>query len=175
MNFALGGNFNSRLNLNLREDKGYTYGARSGFNGNKEWGMYTAQAGVRTDATADSIIQFENEIRLYAESGISEPELSFTRKAIGQRDARSFETPGQKLSFIAQILVYDLDTSFVDSQNDILAAIGQEELNELASKHLSMDDMIIVVVGDKEVILPDLEDLGYEIVELDADGNPVDS
>ena len=175
MNYSLGGAFNSRINLNLREDKGYTYGARSGFNGNKEWGTYTAQAGVRTDATADSIVQFENEIRNYAESGISEPELSFTRKAIGQRDARSFETPGQKLSFIAQILVYDLDTSFVDSQNEILAAIGQEELNELASKHLSMEDMIIVVVGDKEAILPDLEGLGYEIIELDADGNVIES
>jgi zinc protease len=175
MNFALGGAFNSRINLNLREDKGYTYGARTGFNGNKEYGTYTASAGVRTDATAASIIEFENEIRAYAESGITEPELSFTRKSIGQRDARSFETPGQKLSFLAQILVYDLDVSFVDSQNEILAAIGQEELNELAKKHLNMDEMIIVVVGDKATILTELEGLGYEIVELDVDGNVIGS
>jgi zinc protease len=171
MNFALGGAFNSRINLNLREDKGYSYGARSGFSGNAEWGTYTASAGVRTDATGDSIVQFENEIREYAASGISEPELSFTRKSIGQRDARQFETPRQKLGFLSQILVYDLDESFVDQQNRILESIGAEELNELAARHLTMDDMIIVIVGDKAVILPQIEELGYEIVELDAEGN----
>lgn len=175
MNYALGGAFNSRINLNLREDKGYSYGARSGFSGTKDYGTYTAQAGIRTDATADGIVQFENEIRNYAESGISEPELSFTRKAIGQRDARSYETPGQKLGFLSQILVYDLDDDFVDVQNDILTSIGQEELNELASEYLTMDDMIIVVVGDKQVILPDLESLGYEIVELDPSGDELGS
>ena len=175
MNFALGGAFNSRINLNLREDKGYSYGARSGFVGNKEYGTYTARAGVRTDATADSIVQFENEIRAYAESGISESELSFTRKSIGQRDALAFETPGQKLGFLARILEYDLDESFVDEQNQILAAIGEDEINELAKKHLDMQNMIIIVVGDKSVILPDLENLGYEIVEMDANGMPVES
>ncbi|MGI9201721.1 MAG: M16 family metallopeptidase [Woeseiaceae bacterium] len=175
MNYALGGAFNSRINLNLREDKGYTYGARSGFSGNKEYGSYTARAGVRSDATADSIVQFENEIRQYAESGISEPELSFTRKAIGQSDARSYETPGQKLGFLAQILIYDLDESFVDEQNEILESIGKDELDALAKKHLTMEDMIIVVVGDKASILPGLEGLGYEIVELDENGNFIES
>ena len=173
MNFSLGGAFNSRINLNLREDKGYSYGAYSGFNGQKDYGTYTAQAAVRTDSTADSIVQFENEIRKYAESGISASELAFTRKAIGQRDARSYETPAQKLGFLSQILMYDLDEDFVDVQNEILAGIGQAELNQLASKHLTMDDMIIVVVGDKAVILPQLQDLGYEIVELDATGREV--
>ena len=85
------------------------------------------------------------------------------------------ETPGQKLGFLARILVYDLDASFVDAQNEILAAIGQDELNELAKKHLNMEDMIIVVVGDKATVLPQLESLGYDIVELDVDGNRVES
>lgn len=173
MNFALGGAFNSRINLNLREDKGYSYGASSGFVGTRDYGTYTAQAAVRTDATADSIVQFENEIRSYADDGISEPELTFTRKAIGQRDARNYETPAQKLGFLSQILIYDLDEDFVDKQNEILAAIGQEELNALASEHLNVEDMIIVVVGDKATILPELKGLGYEIVELDADGNKI--
>jgi len=170
MNFTLGGAFNSRINLNLREDKGYTYGAFSGFYGNKEYGVFTAQAGVRTDATADSIVQFENEIRGYVDEGISEPELSFTRKSIGQRSARSFETPAQKLNFLGNILEYDLDPEFVATQNQILASIGKEEIDVLAKKLLNLDDMVIVVVGDKKVILPGLQSLGYEIVELDADG-----
>jgi len=173
MNFVLGGAFNSRINLNLREDKAYSYGARSRFKGGHDRGSFTASAGIRTDATGDGIVQFEDEIRAYAEHGISEDELAFTRRALGQRDARRYETPTQKLVFLSRILEFDLDDDFVDTQNDILAAIGQEEISNLAARHLVMDDMIIVVVGDKEVILPQLEELGYEIIELDASGNEV--
>ena len=173
MNFVLGGAFNSRINLNLREEKGYTYGARSWFSGDKEFGTFTASAGIRTDATGDGIVQFENEIRGYATDGITEDELAFTRRALGQRDARRYETPTQKLGFLSRILEFDLDEDFVDLQNDILSGIGGQELSELATKHLTMDDMIIVVVGDKTVIMPQLEELGYEIVELDASGRPV--
>ena len=101
---------------------------------------------------------------------MTEPELTFTRNAIGQRDARQFETPMQKLIFLLRIANFDLDDNFVDEQNAILAGISQKEMNELAKKHLNVDDMVIVVVGDKESILPGLTELGYEIVELDADG-----
>ena len=169
-NFALGGAFNSRINLNLREDKGYTYGARSTFFGEKDYGIYVAQAGVRTDATLPSVVEFEKEIRTYAENGITPDELAFTRNAIGQSDARRYETPLQKLAFLSNILTYDLPDDFVDTQNEILATIPAEELNGIAAKHLTMDDMAIVVVGDRAVVQPELETLGYEIVHLDADG-----
>jgi len=169
MNFVLGGAFNSRINLNLREDKGYSYGARSGFDGEEDYGVFTARAGVRTDATSASIIEFEKEIRQYVEDGITEPELTFTRNAIGQRDARRYETPTQKIVFLSRIVTFDLDEDFVDRQNEILQGISQKEINQLAGQHLNMDEMLIVVVGDKETILPGLEELGYEIVELNAD------
>jgi zinc protease len=171
MNYALGAAFNSRINLNLREDKGYTYGARSNFVGSKDYGDYRATAAVRTDATSDSIVEFENEMRNYAEKGMSESELLFTRNSLGQNDARMFETPRQKLGFLANILIYDLDDDFVEQQSAILDAIGKSELDEFARKYLVVDDMIIVVVGDKQVILPGLESLGYEIIELDDSGN----
>jgi zinc protease len=173
MNYVLGGAFNSRINLNLREDKGYTYGARSGFDGQEDFGVFTASAGVRTDATAASIIEFEKEIRKYAESGITEPELTFTRNAIGQRDARRYETPTQKLVFLSRIVMFDLDDDFVEEQNAIIAAISQKELNQLADRHLNMDDMLILVVGDKQTILPGLQELGYEVIELDTNGDPL--
>jgi len=166
MNFVLGGAFNSRINLNLREDKGYTYGAGSGFSGNKDYGRFTASAGVRSDATADAIVQFENEIQGYAKGGITEEELTFTRRALGQSDARRYETPRQKLDFISQILEYDLDEDFVNVQNEILASIGKKEIDRLAAQLLDTDEMIIVVVGDRQAILPDLQKLGYEIVEI---------
>ena len=169
-NFVLGGAFNSRINLNLREDKGFTYGARSTFFGEKDYGIYVAQAGVRTDATLPSVVEFEKEIRGYAESGITPEELTFTRNAIGQSDARRYETPLQKLAFLSNILAYDLPDDFVDAQNEILATIPAQELNGVAAKHLAMDDMVIVVVGDKAVVQEELETLGYDIVHLDADG-----
>lgn len=173
MNFSLGGAFNSRININLREDKGYTYGARSGFRGTKDTGSYTAQAGVRTDVTSESIIEFLKEIDAYRQSGITAEELNFTKSAIGQSDARRYETPFQKLGFLSNILTYDLPDGFIDQRNEILANLSINEVNALASKHLNTDDMVIVVVGDKATILPGLNELGYDIVELDTDGNPI--
>ena len=172
-NFVLGGAFNSRINLNLREDKGYTYGARSGFAGEMDYGLFTAQAGVRADTTAASIVEFDNEIRRYAKDGIAPDELAFTRSAIGQRDALRYETPRQKLAFLSRIQTYGLDDDFVDQQNAILQSIPAEELNAIAAKHLSMDDMVIVVVGDRSAIEKDLLALGHDIVHLDAAGNAV--
>ena len=130
---------------------------------------------MRTDATAASIVELENEIRGYAAEGIAPVELAFTRNAIGQRDALSYETPFQKLGFLSRILTYDLDDDFVARQNEILAAISADELNRLAARHMTMDDMVIVVVGDRAAIEGELEGLGYEIVLLGADGVPVDT
>jgi len=173
MNYNLGGAFNSRININLREDKGYTYGARSGFGADKNAGRFTAQAGVRANVTDKSIIEFEKEIRSYAKDGMTDAELAFLKSALGQRDARAYETPAQKVRFLGQIMTYDLPDDFVDQQNAILTNISREELNALAAKYLKLDDMIMVVVGDKAKILSGLEALGHPIVELDADGNPL--
>ncbi|MEL7454289.1 MAG: insulinase family protein, partial [Pseudomonadota bacterium] len=156
------------------EDKGYSYGAFSFFNGQADYGFFRAQAGVRSDTTADSIVQFMNEIGGYYENGITDEELAFTKSAIGQRDAREYETPRQKLNFISDILTYDLPDGFVEEQKSILAGITADEVNTLATSFLNQEDMIIVVVGDKEQILPSLEPLGYPIVELDTDGNLVE-
>ncbi|MCF2947316.1 insulinase family protein [Paraglaciecola aquimarina] len=173
MNYNLGGAFNSRINLNLREDKGYTYGAWSLFRGNEFQGTYKAQAGVRADTTADSIVQFRNEISAYAEKGMTDQELQFVKNAIGQRDARNFETPRQKLNFLAEIMTYNLDKSFKEQQNAILAQITKDELNALATKHLKLDEMITVVVGDKAKVFDSLKPLFKNIVELDPEGNPL--
>jgi len=173
MNFPLGGAFNSRINLNLREDKGYTYGAFAGFNGNKERGLFQSGAGVRADSTKASIQEFLKEIRNYNASGITKEELKFAQAALGQRDARNYETPGQKLGFLNQMQTYDLDPSFIDEQSSILEYLTKDEIDALAKKHVNPNEMIIVVMGDKTTQLPELRSLGMRIVELDGDGNPV--
>ena len=169
-NYVLGGAFNSRINLNLREDKGYTYGARLQFVGYKDYGMTVASTGVRTDVTAPSIVELLKEIRGYVKEGITEEELIFLKNAIGQRDARRFETPSQKVGFLGQMLIFDLPRTFIDQQGEILKHITDLELNAISQKYLNTDNMIIVVVGDQKTILPDLKKLGYPISIVDETG-----
>ncbi len=170
MNFPLGGAFNSRINLNLREDKGWTYGARSGFSSDDEVGSYTASAGVKAVATDSSVVEFINEIKSFQKDGITKDELEFMRSSIGQRDALKYETPRQKAGFLRRIVHYDLDPSFVDEQTKIVNSVTQAELNGLAKKHLKPEEMYILVVGDEASIRPGLEKLGYEIIILDESG-----
>ena len=170
MNFTLGGAFNSRINMNLREDKGFTYGARTAFNGGKYAGPFVASAGVRADATDSSMVEFMKEINNYSGTGITEEELSFTKKSIGLSDALKYETPAQKAVFLKRISDYNLTTDFVEKQNNILKNITKEEINQLAKEKLPLEKMVITVVGDKKLVYDGLLKLGYEIIELDADG-----
>lgn len=171
MNFVLGGAFNSHINMNLREDKGWTYGARSGFGGDKYQGPFTASAGVRGNATDSSVVEFVKELKAYREKGITEDELNFTKSSIGQSDALRYESPLQKAIFLKRIVMYNLDKNFVEKQNEILKNIKKEEIDEMAKKYLPVDNMVIVVVGDKKSLKTKLEKLGYEVVELDKEGN----
>ncbi|HWK53915.1 MAG TPA: pitrilysin family protein, partial [Hyphomicrobiales bacterium] len=173
MNYVLGGAFSSRINLNLREDKGYTYGARSGFSASRLPGPFTASASVRVDTTADSVTQFIKEITDYRDGGITEAELKFTKDAIGQSEALDYETPGQKSNLLQQILTYQLPADFVRQQQQLITGISTERVDELARKYLPVDRMIIVVVGDKASINDSLVALGYPIVELDTEGKPL--
>tara|TARA_R100001377_G_scaffold16548_3_gene8386 strand:- start:567 stop:2855 length:2289 start_codon:yes stop_codon:yes gene_type:complete len=174
MNYVLGSAFNSRINLNLREDKGYTYGARSNFFSSEFPGPFTASSSVRMDSTADSVVQFVNEIRDYAQTGITAQELEFTRSAVGQSDALSYETPGQKAGFLGRIVQYNLAEDYVDTQREIINNISKSEIDDLARAKLPIENMVILVVGDKSVILESLEALGYPIVELDSSGAVLD-
>lgn len=167
MNFALGGAFNSRINLNLREDKGWTYGSYSYFSGSKYAGPFRAGASVKGNATDSSLVEMLKEIKNYAEGGIADSELDFTRKSLGQADALKYETNGKKASFMDQILKYELPEDFIDQQNRILETITKEEINKLAGELLPYDRMAIVVVGDKAQIYPGLSKLNYEIVNMD--------
>lgn len=163
MNFPLGMAFNSRINLNLREDKGWTYGARSYFQGSKFAGPYMASAGVKATTTDSSVVEFMKEINNYAANGITDAELAFTKSSIGQSDARKYETSLQKAGFLQRILDYNLDKNFVDEQNKILANISKAEIDALAKAKLPTDKMVMVIVGDKDLVYPGLSKLGYEI------------
>ncbi|HEX8357478.1 MAG TPA: insulinase family protein, partial [Segetibacter sp.] len=170
-NYNLGAAFSSRLNLNLREDKGWTYGARSAFTGNKYTGTFVFSSGIRADATDSALTEVMKEIKEYTTTGIKPEEILFMQNSIGQSDARNYETGAQKAAFIGRILEYNLPGDYVNAQSRILKTITKKEIDAVAKKYLNADKMNIVLVGDKKKILPGLQKLGYEIVELDTEGN----
>jgi len=173
LNYPLGGAFNSRLNLNLREDKGWTYGARSGFGSNDYTGNFTFSAGIKAGATDSALVEINKEINGYFQNGITQEELKFLKSAIGQSDARKYESLNQKARFIGNILDHNLQPDFVKQQSKILQGIAAEEVNLLAKKWLNPEKMRIVLAGDKERISPGLERIGYKIVEISPEGEPI--
>lgn len=148
MNYVFGGAFNSRLNLNLREDKGYTYGIRSGFNGNDTDGSFSISTSVKGEATDSSLTQIFLELDTYLNEGITEEELSFTKNSIANSDALKYETPNQKARFLSRIQRYNLDKHYTSTQRDILQALTTGDIHDLAKKNIDKDNLVIVVVGN---------------------------
>ena len=173
MNYSFAGAFNSRVNFILREVKGFTYGARGGFGGNKFVGPYTIGAGVKANTTDSSVVIIMDELKKYSEGGITAEELEFTKNAMAQADALKYESPQQKLGFVKRILDYNLDKTYVAKQGEIIKTITKAEIDALAKKNLPYNNMVILVVGDKATNFEKLSKLGYEIIELDVNGNKV--
>jgi len=170
MNYALGGAFNSRINLNLREDKGWTYGARSGFSGGStDYNSYFIASGsIKANATDSAIVEFMKEIKNYRENGITDEELNFTKNSIIQRDALKYETPFQKASFLSNIVEYNLPADFQEQRMNVLNTITKEEINTLAKEQLHPDNMIIMVVGNAYTLKDRLGNIGYgKVTELE--------
>jgi len=165
MNYPLGSAFNSRINLNLREDKGYTYGASSYFSAGKTLGRFSAGASVKKDHTYDAMIEIETELKNYQQHGLTPSEVTFMRQAISQNEALSFETPSQKSGFLRQLLQFNLPVNYGEQQSDIIKNISLEQLNAIAAKELSKP-MQWIVVGDGQIVRPQLEKLDVEVVDL---------
>ena len=170
MNFNLGGTFSSRINLNLREEKGYTYGSSTRFNGGPETGSFGFSAEINRDATAAAITEVIGELQAYATEGMTGEEFEFMRNAVSQRDALRYETPNAKLDLLGNILRYDLPLNYRTLQKNLLQETERETLNDLAARLIQPDRMAVVVVGDEASIRNELEGLGMPITELNEDG-----
>ncbi|WP_334057671.1 M16 family metallopeptidase [Alteromonas sp. S005] len=171
MNFPLGGAFNSRINLNLREDKGFTYGANSGFVGGKTLGWFEASTDLTAANTGEGIAEILKEINRYRTEGVTEKEIAFMRNAFTLSDALEFETPASKARFLRQLLSYDLEKGYREEQLAIINNIDKEKMDALAKQYLNLDKMQIIVVGDKAKILPQLNALSMPIIELSVESN----
>ncbi|WP_260262156.1 M16 family metallopeptidase [Vibrio intestinalis] len=166
-NFNLAGNFNSRLNQNLREDKGYTYGAGGYLAANREIGALVFSAQVRANATLPSIIEMQKELTEYSASGMTTKELDFLKLAVGQQDALKYETPGQKTNLLGSILSYSLDEDYLQQRNEIVDTVDRNVLNGLSKKWFDPSQYQIIVVGDAQSLKPQLETLNIPVEELE--------
>jgi zinc protease len=169
-NYAFAGNFNSRLNTLLREVKGYTYGVRGRFSGDEYDGNYLISAGVRSNATDSSILFTMDELKKYVEKGINKDELEFTKNGISNAEALKYETPFQKLYFLKQLMDYNLPIDYTAKQNVLLDKMSIEQMIANTKKSFDLNNMIILVVGDKESNFEKIKKLGYNVVELTVDG-----
>lgn len=175
INFPLGGAFNSRVNLYLREDKGWTYGARCGFNGDLYSGSFEFSAGIKANATDSALKDVMNILSDYRLKGMTAEELKFTQNSIGQSEARKYESGGQKAAFLSRLMTYNLSPKFPDEQSKILSSMTLGEANEFIREALpSTDKMNILLVGDKAKLWDRLKALGYEMVELNKNGERVE-
>jgi zinc protease len=174
VNYPLGGAFNSRVNLYLREDKGWTYGARCGYKGDLYSGSFEFSAGIKANATDSALRDVMNILSDYRIKGMSAAELQFTQNSIGQSEARKYESGAQKASFLSRLMDYNLSPKFPEEQSKILASMTLDQANTFIREHIpTTDKMNILLVGDKATLWDRLKTLGYEMQELDKNGHPV--
>jgi len=160
MNHKLGGSFNSNVNLVLREEKGFTYGARTNISGSYVKGTFTASSSVRSSATLESVQIFKRLMEEYRQ-GIPESDLIFTKNSLNKSKAREFETLGAKLRMLQEITMYDLPKDYIREQEKVVAGMTLEQHKTLAQKYIDPERMYYVVAGDAATQLEPLDKIGF--------------
>ena len=161
LNMVLGGQFVSRINMNLREDKGYTYGARTSFDARRGPGPFLLQASVQSDATAAAIQESLKEIAaIRGERPVSAGELETGRAALTRGYPRNFETAEQVARAAAQMALHELPEDYYTTFVPRVLALDEHAVTEAAQRHLDPDQMLTVVVGDRDRVGASLEALG---------------
>jgi zinc protease len=174
MNYKLGGSFSGNVNLVLREEKGYTYGARTYFSDAKIRAPFTASSSVRTNVTYESVQIFKQEMEKYRE-GVSEEDLEFTKNSMIKSNALAMETLWDKMEIIRTMSSYGWDATYLQDEEDIIRNMTLEQHKELAQKYIDPDKMIYVVVGDAATQYTRLKNAGFdEVYLLDKEGNPTE-
>ena len=172
MNHLLGGGPAARLFLNLREEKGYTYGVYSNFTARRYPGPWRAGGNMRTEVTANALIEFFNEIRRIRDEKVSDAELADAKRALTARFALSLEQPTEALNFAVVQRVYGFPADYWDSYPAQVMAVTSEDVQRVARKYLDPDTMQLVAVGDGRKIKAILEKYG-PLEVYDSGGQPV--
>lgn len=156
MNTILGGNFSSRLNAKLREEKGYTYGARSDFAFRRDGGPFVAGAPVKTAVTRAALLDLRAELTRMSAGTVSDAELRLAKATLQRSLARGFETAPEVALALALVKVYGLPESYYSTYTQNIEAVTPADIARVA-KQLRPADMVVVLVGDEKLLGPDLK------------------
>jgi predicted Zn-dependent peptidase len=167
-NMVLGGQFVSRINMKLREDKGYTYGARTAFEFRRAPGPFVMHASVQSEATGEALQDSLAEIRaIRGERPITRQELDLGRASLTRGYPRNFETADQIARAAAQLALYELPDDYFTTFVPRVMALTEEAVTAVAAKHIDPDRLLSVIVGDRDKVSPSLRalDLG-DVVDI---------
>ena len=172
LNAVLGGQFTSRINLNLREARGYTYGARSSWSFDRGPGPFTASAGVFTAVTDSSLVQFMHELtEIRSSRPATDAEVAFAKGALVRSYPRLIETDAGVANRLADLAFFGLPPSELTDFVQRTEAVTTADVNRVAKSELRPDAFTVVVVGDLAKIQPGVEALNLgPVTVLDADG-----
>lgn len=152
MNTLLGGTFTSRLNTNLRETHGWSYGASSSFSMLRGAGPFTARAGVQTNATDSALVEFFREINRIRTEAVTPQELQKIKNFVALRLPDQLETTQDISGQLAALETYGLDASFYDDYVQRVMAVTAEDLARVANQYVRPGQSVVVVVGDRQVV-----------------------
>ena len=171
MNMALGGLFSSRINMNLRERNGYSYGTYSQFVFRRNPGPFQVAGGVRTDATAPAVKEVFNEITGIQKEPLAVDELQKAKDSLANSLPGAFETSASAVGSFSNVFTYDLGLDYYTKYAQQVNAVTAEQALNVALRYLPSDRLVVVAVGDRKVIEPELQKLNLGPIEIrDSEG-----
>jgi zinc protease len=168
MNSVLGGLFNSRINLNLRERHGYTYGAFSAFHWRVNAGPFVVSTAVQTDATAAAVREILSEIDRIRQEPISEEERSLAVNYLAGVFPIRYETTAAIASALAAMRIFGLPGDYFDTYRERILSVSADDVLRVAQAHLHPDRLQVVALGDGSVVEPLLATLGRNVVRIES-------
>jgi len=173
MNTAFGGLFSSRINMNLREKNGYTYGASSQFVFRKAPGPFQVASGVRTDVTGAAAVEMIQELKGMSAAAMPADELKRAKDSLAYSLPGAFETSAGTVASLANIYTYDLPKDYYATYAESVYAVTADQALAAAKNYLVADHFVVVAIGDRSKIEADLRKLNLPIEIRDADGKLV--
>ena len=174
MGAILGGLFNSRLNMKLREEKGYTYGAGAGFDLRRAAGPFSARAAVNTEVTVPAVADFVAELDRIRDADVTPAELAAARDFLVGVFPLRFETPGPIVGALSGLFIHELPDDELARYRSAIEAVDAAAVRDAATRRIHADAMAIVLVGDADAFGKDIEAAGFGPVEVERDEGPVE-
>jgi zinc protease len=174
MGAILGGLFNSRLNMKLREEKGYTYGAGAGFDLRRAAGPFSARAAVNTEVTVPAVTDFVAELDRIRDTDITTAELAAARDFLVGVFPLRFETPGPIVGALSGLFIHELPDDELARYRSSIEAVTVDQVRDSAVRRIDPSRMAIVLVGDADAFAKEIEAAGFGPVYVERDEGPVE-